>query len=173
MARSKKDGRQGAGHRALRKWQKTSARRRAQRNRRRNIEMALSENLAEIEADMLLDMQEQAALYNEDQGWDWVNDYLDWQGLNDAQYSDEDLEYGHYDPYDQYRNEDYEGLYDREWPDQYDVMPDIFQAVDRAVRRHGVEHVRKQASMLAAALDVSGYEIQRCISLTSAGYINA
>jgi hypothetical protein len=169
MARSKKDGRQGAGHRLQRKWQKTSARRRAAA-RKAARESAMAEYEADqraLDAELVREFEQQM----EEDGWDWVNDYQDWRGLNDAMYSDEDIEYGHYDPYDQYRNEDYEGIYDRDWPDQYPVV-DVFQAVDRAVRRHGVEAARKQAHMLAAALDVPVWAIESNIRLTRAGYIN-
>ena len=161
MARSKKDGRQGAGHKA-RKWQTANTRRRVAA-RKAARESAMAEYEAEqhaLDAELVREFEEQF-----EQSDDWMNDYLNWQGLNDAMYSDEDLEYGYY-----------EGRVDfsSEWQehDPYDVGPDVFLHVDRAVRRHGVEAVRKQAPILASALDVPLWEIERSIRLTRAGYIN-
>jgi hypothetical protein len=54
----------------------------------------------------------------------------------------------------------------------HDLSFDVFQAVDRAVCHHDQEHVRRQAHLLAAALDVSVWEIEDCIKHTRAGYIN-
>lgn len=165
MARSKKDGRQGAGHRALRKWKRLSHRRREQNSRRVHKEV-IEEEISSIEQDLYQDYLDQCAeLSGAD--FDWHEDYLDWQdqALYD-QWSEADAEYGQ--DYD-YRDDPHHFWDDPPW----DPEPrfDVFTAVDRAVRRQGIQAVMNQAHLLAAAFDVSSYEIIRCANLTKAGYI--
>lgn len=144
------------GHNKLRGWERL--------NRRRSLARckAKVQVLDEYEQEMVALDEE---LRQELEDWFYNEEEFDLQ---------EELE----DHFDELHRDWYE--YELE-DNRYEVEPrsfdreldfDIFTAVDRAVRRHGLENTRKQAHLLAAAFDVSVWEIEDCIKHTRAGYIN-
>jgi hypothetical protein len=169
MCRSKKDGKHGAGHKAARnKIRMVNFVREGRLNRRAWKEQAFDDLIAEQE----LLPEEQQALDDMYQDFlDYQNGQFDWE---DSFY-DHDYEYGYMDGHFDSNygwEEDDRDLY--AFAGHYPMDPDtrLFEAIDRAVRRHGVAAVHKQANILAAAFDVSAHEVIRCISLTREGYIN-
>lgn len=163
MSRSKKDGRKGGSHRTgtRSKWLEAKAVRRARIERRNGLSFAVWEHEQEMDAlerELVAAFEEQC---QEDQ-WDWTKDYHDWRDELDLQY----------DPLDDWSDSRYDFDYDYDEKSfQSEVVFDTFQAVDRAVRRHGVDETMKQASLLAAALDTPVWDVIQCINLTRAGYI--
>jgi hypothetical protein len=160
MARSKKDGRARGGHK-LRKWQQMNCRRREQRARalaRAVDEFEVEQTELDIELTQELELLEEA---------DWFHEWQDWD--EGEGWGDFDAElYDHlgslnfmFDPF---------GFHHEEA--EPEPAFDVFQAVDRAVRRHGIDEARHRAPLLATVLDVSVWEINRCLKLTRAGYCN-
>jgi hypothetical protein len=174
MCRSKKDGKKGGGHRmgTRSKWHEARIIRAARSARRRQREFAFEEYEQAAE-DAEYEVQEDFSVYMEEMYQDfedYQNRQFDWKDSFD----DCDYEYGYM-----------EGRYDSEYGWESDAYPfagddyptmdpptEVFQAIDRAVRRHGVVVVRAMAHVLAAALDVPKHEVTRCIDLTREGYIN-
>lgn len=164
MCRSKKDGRQGGGHRqgTRSKWREAKEVRRARIERRNGLSFAVWEHeqeMAALEQEIAAEFADQ---WQED--WSWTDNLIE-------------PDYGYDDEY-------YEGgfLSRVQWPYEdlpapgYDDEPeprdlDLFLAVDRAVRLQGIEAVRKGASLLAAALNVAAWEVLTCINYTREGYI--
>lgn len=170
MSRSKKDGRKrGAHHTGTRsKWHEAKARRQARTIRHRNQLLGAIEyeaEAAEIAAELWKEVWDE---YDADANrWEWTENYLAWQ---DSGLQTSESDYDEFYLYEGY-NENYQ-LEDNFWDDPpAEPQIDIFQAVDRAVRRHGAEAVRNQAHLLAAALGVSLWEIERAVKLTRDGYI--
>lgn len=161
MARSKKDGRQGAGHR---KWKLLTHRRTAQRSRRQQLEAELTLSREEEAENTKESWQELESTFQE-----YYEDFLGW---NDRD-PDDSWEYDYSS--DSYSNQYIDTVIYPE--DKYAGEPEppftVFLAVDRAVRQHGINLVREQAHILAAALDVSVFEIFTCIRHTRAGYIHS
>ncbi len=107
-----------------------------------------------------------------------LDTYLDQLELYESEVFDGDVYCESETDWQEYAMDDWRLDYDDrmesfEADTEHDPSPstDIFMAVDRAVRRHGISEVRRNAQILAAALNVPGWEILQCINLTSAGYI--
>lgn len=168
MARSKKDGRQGAGHRVLlhRKWKRLASRRKSQQSRRQQIEAELTLSREEEQA-MLKELRDEM----ESDFSDYYDDFLGW-GYDDSDHYEDDY-YG--DEYQYMESHWIDTVIYPEDKHYEEPEPDfnVFLAVDRAVRRHGATKTREQAHLLAAALNVSVFQIFTCISHTPSGYINS
>lgn len=164
MARSKKDGKKRSGHK-LRKWRRLEFRRLTCRSKAIRQELRDSdEELSSLDWDLY---QEYLERLN-----DQHEDYTGWEqdvGFGHM-YPDDDID----ESYDYELMDRYEDPYD--WGEKtFDLVenPDleVFLAVDRAVRRHGLEVVQQQASMIAALFNLPSWEIVRCLNLTKHGYI--
>lgn len=168
MCRSKKDGRKGGAHRmgTRSKWHEAKLRRRARIERRNGLSFAVWEHEQEMAALETEIREEFLAQYElEVNSWEWTQDYLSWQDNLLPSYEDQ----LHFE-YDWDRYEDDFHFWD-DPPREQEPQTHIFEAVDRAVRRYGVEAVRYQAHMLAATLDCTSWEIERAVKLTREGYI--
>ena len=175
MARSKKDGAARGGHRRgaeIPKWR----RHRDVRRERHNVEFRRDSLLAgpsqaDLKADR--DLERDYAMANVD----WEQDYHDWRKQDEdywnGGYHDDDLDP---DPYDMYGS--YDDGWDRSWGDEswigeenYGIDSELFLAIERVVRRHGLDKAYAQAYFIATMFDTTAEEVQRCLRLTSAGYI--
>jgi hypothetical protein len=182
MSCSKKDGAKGGGHRRSQhtfkypKWRRNRDVRRERHSVEYHHNMLLGEEIAEQQADFDL-------LKDYEEHWDWEQDYIDWHAHDEGYWGAwPDEMNGEYDYItDRYAGADVETRYnmfeddwydlDAELTESYNPHTDLFLAVDRAVRRYGVEETLQYSFMLATALDVSRQEIERCIRLTPAGYV--
>jgi GNAT superfamily N-acetyltransferase len=163
MCRSKKDGRKGGGHQGTRsKWREAKDRRRARTARHAARELILREFEDAAQAAESELQQDYFDSWAEEDDWSWTDNLIepaspyddDWVGVDWASGQD----------WTAWIASDY-----GEKPEPRDS--ELFLAVDRAVRRHGLEKTRQQAHILAAALDVSVWEIEACLNYTREGYI--
>jgi hypothetical protein len=139
-------------HNKLRNWERL--------NRRRSLARCKAKAQVLDEYDLeLVALDAELAAEFEEQLVETGYSYTDWQEQDD-------------DPDGWYQEDSWDR--DDGWDEASEARLDfnIFAAVDRAVRRHGLETVRKTAHLLASAFDVSVWEIEDCIKHTRAGYIN-
>jgi hypothetical protein len=144
-------------HNKLRNWERL--------NRRRSLARckAKAQVLDEYDLELVALDAELAAEFEEQLVDDERDNWLDWPALYPI------WDYG----MDSWPDDDWDR--DDGWGEaavRRDLDFDIFEAVDRAVRCHGLEATRKQAHLLASAFNVSVWEIEDCIKHTRAGYIN-
>lgn len=163
MCRSKKDGRKGGGHLGIRsKWREAKDRRRARTQRHAAREVILREFEDAAQAAEAELQQDYFDSWTEEDEWSWTDN------LVEPDYDHELYEHDYESHFGPFRD-------DMLAPDYHDEPEpktiDLFLAVDRAVRRHGEEKVRREASVLAAALDVPTWEVLTCINYTREGYI--
>lgn len=167
MSRSKKDGRHRGSHK-LRKWRRLEFRRVEARSK---IKVQTFDEYDKMLQDLDAEMR---AEFLDDSAYDWMEheSYMDWVAPEVDNWTDEDAEY--YSGSDYWDHYDYSAPVDEElYGYQEDPSVNVQLAVDRVVRRYGVEYTKHNAWVLATAFGVSTHIVERAISYTPAGYIRS
>jgi hypothetical protein len=150
-------------------------RRRAQRDADRFREAVLSYNSGDelrADFDLLRDYQMEWDRWQKEEDWEGWNpgDEHKWGSYRDDWIDDDRYSESYWDDY----STPYDALWDNHSSDlmlEYQPSTELFFAVDRAVRRHGLTATHAQAFFIATLFETSADEVCRCINLTPAGYI--